>query len=431
MKRRGVLALYLVLAAAAVAVVMLLALAASRAAGTSEAVEDARAKTSIIAATAMATVPDGLLTGDRAAVAEVDSLVRDSVLAPEVARVKVWGPDGTIIYSDEPRLIGTTYRLGSEELEVLHSGGVEAELSDLSKPENRYESNVGQMLEVYLPVKTSNGTPVLFEMYYRYDSVTDSARRIWLRFAPIVLGGLLLLALLELPLALWLVRRVRRGEEDKAALLQAAVDASEVERNRIASDLHDGVVQDLTGISYSLAAAAGTLTSEGSEMAAPVGAAADHTRTAVSALRSLLIEIYPPNLRDAGLANALDGLLASPRSRGIGVRLEINPDLTLPVEVEALLFRGAQEGLRNVVTHAHATEVKVAVAEAHGRATLTVEDNGVGVPPDAWQEPDEGHAGLRLLADLVARAGGNLTLNANSGRPGSTLTITLPSVGTS
>ena len=429
MKRRGVLAVYLILAAAAVAVVMVLALAASRAAGTSEAVEDARAKTAIIAATAMATVPDGLLSGDAAAIAEVDALVHDSVLAPDVARVKVWGSDGTIIYSDEPRLIGTKYNLGAEELSVLNNGGVEAELSDLTKPENRYESNVGKMLEVYLPVTTASGQPVLFEMYYRYDSVTDSARRIWLRFAPIVLGGLLLLALLELPLALWLVKRVRRGEEDKAALLQAAVDASEVERNRIASDLHDGVVQDLTGISYSLAAAAGTLAREGSPVAPGVSNAAAHTRTAVSALRSLLIEIYPPNLRDAGLPNALDGLLASPRSRGISAELDIDPNLSLPVEVEALLFRSAQEGLRNVVSHSQATSVELRVVEVDGWATVEVSDNGVGVAPGQWQSPREGHAGLRLLADLVGRAGGTLVLEPNIERPGSTLCVKLPTGG--
>lgn len=425
MKRRGVLTIYLVLAASAVAVVMVLALVASRAAGTSEAVEDARAKTTLIASTTMATVPDGLLTGDAAAIADVDALIRDTVLAPDVARVKVWGPDGTIVYSDEPRLIGTKYALGAEELDVLRNGGVEAEPSDLRKPENRFETHVGKMLEVYLPVKTASGQPMLFEMYYRDDSVSQSARRIWLRFAPIVLGGLTLLALVELPLALWLVRRVRRGEEDKAALLQSAVDASEAERNRLAGDLHDGVVQDLTGISYSLAAAATKLQQQGSPEASPVSDAAQHTRTAVSALRSLLIEIYPPNLRDAGLANALDGLLASPRSRGIRADLEVDPGIELPVDVEALLFRAAQEGLRNVISHADATEVVVRVAQADRQVTLAVRDNGIGIDSGEQRQSKVGHAGLRLLSDLVGRAGGNLTMTSNDG-PGSTLTVTLP-----
>lgn len=153
--------------------------------------------------------------------------------------------------------------------------------------------------------------------------------------------------------------------------------------------------------------------------------AAQHTRTAVSALRSLLIEIYPPNLRDAGLANALDGLLASPRSRGIRADLEVDPGIELPVDVEALLFRAAQEGLRNVISHADATEVVVRVAQADRQVTLAVRDNGIGIDSGEQRQSKVGHAGLRLLSDLVGRAGGNLTMTSNDG-PGSTLTVTLP-----
>ncbi len=410
--RRGrLLAIYAVAALAAILVVIALSLWASQQVGTQEAVSDARSTTQVLAATTMAEIPNGLLTGDPAAIAAIDAVVRSSVLRPDIARVKIWRGDGTILYSDEQRLIGTAYPLGAEEQQVLQYGGIEAEPSDLTKPENQYEQEVGRMLEVYLPVATEDRTRLLFEVYYRGDALTDASRRIWTRFAPIIIGGLLLLALLELPLAWWLVNRAKRDEAEKQELLQSAVDASEAERHRIASDLHDGVVQDLTGVSYALVATAGRLRAEGSGAAESVDEAATHTRTAVSALRSLLIEIYPPNLRDAGLAAALDGLLAGPRSRGLTATLAADPDTRLPEETEALIYRAAQEALRNVVTHSQATRVDIALVESERTVTLTVADDGRGLAGGDWRAPASGHAGLRLLADLAARDGGSLTVD--------------------
>ena len=119
--------------------------------------------------------------------------------------------------------------------------------------------------------------------------------------------GVLLLALLQLPLAWRLSTRIQRDQVAKQRLLEAAVEASDVERKRIAADLHDGVVQDLTGVTFTLAAMTNSF-EPGDARAESVETAAAHTRNAVTALRSLLVEIYPPNLRDAGIESALGGL---------------------------------------------------------------------------------------------------------------------------
>ena len=58
-------------------------------------------------------------------------------------RVKIWAPDGRIVYSDEPRLIGARYTLGDDDQEALEDGVTRAELSDLCRPENRYERSAG------------------------------------------------------------------------------------------------------------------------------------------------------------------------------------------------------------------------------------------------------------------------------------------------
>src|SRR5689334_24076562 len=105
---------------------------------------------------------DGLLRRDPAAIARVDRIVRGRVTSDPIVRVKIWSPDGTIVYSDEPRLIGDHFALGADEREVIENGGVDAEISDLDKPENRYEVRDRKLLEVYMPVHTTSGKPLMF-----------------------------------------------------------------------------------------------------------------------------------------------------------------------------------------------------------------------------------------------------------------------------
>jgi len=161
-----------------------------------------------------------------------------------------------IVYSDEPRLIGAHYTLRPADRAEFRNRKVDAEVSNLSKPENRFERGFGRLLEVYLPISTPHGTPLRYETYYRSSFVDARARRIFRQFAPVMLGALILLALIQLPLAWRLAKRVERGREERERLLRQAIEASETERQRIARDLHDGVVQDLAAASYSLAAAA-------------------------------------------------------------------------------------------------------------------------------------------------------------------------------
>ena len=145
----------------------------------------------------------------------MDRVVKERVLSGSIVRVKIWAADGRILYSDEPRLVGRGSALGEDEREALVSGLVNAELSDLSRPENRFERAEGELLEVYLRVRAPSGEPVLFELYERFDSVVASGRRIWSPFLPALLAALLLLWLVHLPLAYRLARRVRRGHEER------------------------------------------------------------------------------------------------------------------------------------------------------------------------------------------------------------------------
>ncbi len=106
---------------------------ASRKVAEREAVNDAAQTTDLLAASAVQpALEDALLTGSPAALARLDDAVRTRVLGDAVVRVKIWTPDGRILYSDEPRIIGATFALGEEERQVLENPTTHAEVSDLT-----------------------------------------------------------------------------------------------------------------------------------------------------------------------------------------------------------------------------------------------------------------------------------------------------------
>ena len=401
------------------------ALLALRGLGNAEALRDARQFATLAGQGIVEpTVAAGLLRGEPEAIAAVDRIVQERVLGERVVRVKLWARDGRIVYSDEPRLIGARFPLEAEKLDVLRSGATNASLTDVSGPENRYERGQGDLYEVYLPIRAPDGTPLLFETYQRRSAVASTGRRIWMPFAALMLGSLVLLWLVQVPLAWRLDRRLRRSQAEREALLVRAVEASDDERRRIAADLHDGPVQHLAGISYSLSAAAQT---EGSADAREtLRQAAAGTRDSMRRLRSLLVEIHPPNLRASGLEAALADLLAPLRARGAETSLTVDPALGLDEGAERIVYRAAAEALRNVERHADANRVDVAVEGRDDGVRLVVTDDGVGFGPgDRERRREEGHVGLSLLEELAERAGGRLAVRSAPG-DGTTFELELP-----
>jgi two-component system, NarL family, sensor kinase len=409
---REALVRYLVSGLAAVVLVGLLGVWLARRAGEAEAIRDAKDQTQLFAhGSVEPAIGAGFLKGDPRALDAVDRIVEEGVVNDEgVVRVKIWDRSGRIVYSDQPSLIGSRYHLGPEDLAEFKGAKAHAEVSDLSKPENRYERQYGKLLEVYLPIEAPGGLPLRYEAYYRSSFISARGRRIFGEFAPLMLGGLLLLALIQLPLAWWLARRVQRGQDERERLLRRAIEASDVERRRIARDLHDGVVQDLAAVSFSLSAAA-----EGAPPPydAELREAAAETRHGIGQLRTLLVEIYPPELHRAGLEAALTDVLASASARGLETALEVDPDAALGRDTEALFFRVAQEAIRNSVKHAGAKHVRVSVQAEDGRARLEVDDDGRGFDPAT--AGGDGHFGLRAVEELVRESGGRLEVDSAPG----------------
>jgi two-component system, NarL family, sensor kinase len=380
--------------------------------GEREAVADARMTTLIKAQGIVEpALTDGIVAGDPTSIARLTRTVRNDVLDDSLIRVKIWTPGGTIVFSDEPALIGATYALGADERAAIVSGKIEAEASDLAKPENRFERRYGKLLEIYLPVRTPSGQPLLFEAYFRYTAVAVQGARLWRSFAPIALGALVMLEVVQIPLAWSLARRLRQRLREREGLLRRALEASEVERRQIASDLHDGAVQDLAGVAYALSAASrsgGGAPGVAEESAATI-------RKSIQALRSLIVDIYPPNFEQVSFESALREILDRAEERGIAVRLDLSQmQDPFPSGVARLLYRAAQEGIRNVLNHAEAATVRVHVGTTGGVAVLEVVDDGKGLAgADVASKRASGHLGLTALRGLVLDAGGMLDVTAS------------------
>ena len=375
---------------------------------------------------------DSLVPGDHAAIASLDRIVRQRILSNDVVRVKLWTADGRVIYSDEARLIGQHFTLDGPELASLSNGTPDAGVSDLTDAENQYERGFGKLLQVYLRVRTPGGVPLLFETYQRYQAITQYQQTVWSSFLPVLIIGLAILFVVQIPLAVGMARRLRASLVERESLLQRAINASEQERRRIARDLHDGVVQRLAGVTFSLSALARRLVSAGgvepvSVAAAPaVDNAAAETRAAMRELRTLIVEIAPPTLHADGINSALRDLLEPLAESGIAVSLDAAPDLDLSTATTALLFRVAQEALRNVGKHAAATRVDVSLVRSGELIRLEVADDGHGfVTSELDDRRRDGHVGLSLLRDLVTDGDGTLQVESQPGN-GTRIAVEVP-----
>ena len=358
---------------------------------------------------------EGILRGDSATLLRIDELVNGGVLRGPIAQVTIRDGDGRVLYADDPSLIGSTSVLSAPEREALRTGSAITSESGDVETDGRL-ADLGPLLEVSLPVTTPRGRVLLFQASIPRDSVSASAEELWRAFLPVLAVALVALAVVQIPLALRVARQVRASQRERELLLQRAIESSDLERRRIAGDLHDGPIQQLAGLSMSLAAAADSAAPTDAA-AVPLREAASATRRSVRALRSVLMGIYPPNVRRAGLGSALADLSAPLTELGISTEMDVPPDLDLPQDVEALLFRASGEAFRNVERHARAGRVRVHVAAEGGVAVLEVEDDGIGFPSaDVGLTRANGHIGLPLLRDLAEDSGGTLVVDSVEGR---------------
>jgi signal transduction histidine kinase len=204
--------------------------------------------------------------------------------------------------------------------------------------------------------------------------------------------------------------------------LSRVVAGQEVERRRLARELHDETGQALTSILLGL-------------RAVDDKAADDKTRKAVAELRELVVatlqdvrrlavQLRPKALDDFGLVPALERLAQTfAETSGIDVQLEAHlGQERLPAEVETTLYRIVQEGLTNVVKHAHASHVSILLARRDRTAVAVIEDDGQGFGDDAAESDGVGLLGIQERVELHD---GRVTMESTPGS-GTTLRVEVP-----
>jgi two-component system NarL family sensor kinase len=383
----------------------------SEGAGRSEAVADARVTTELLAhSVAEPAIPRRLVAGDAGAIDRFDRAVLSRLMVGDVRRIKIWRADGTIVYSDETQLIGKRFALDDEQRQVLDSGATEGGVSDLRRRENRFETDENGLLEVYTRIESPEHQPLLFEAYYSVATVQQRATEVLRPFRRITTGALLAILLLGVPLIGGLTLRLTRASRARERLMLRAIDSSEAERRRIARDLHDGVVQELAGTAFALSGSArDPVLSPG--LRADLDRAGEAVRRSLRQLRSLLVEIHPPGLDAGSLAASLEDLAAPAVSAGTATTVSVSGIEGAPDHVVTLVWRAAQESIRNAVRHAHASRLTVEVTGDDRQVRLVVKDDGVGFDPGS--RSDTGSYGLRGLKSLVEDGGGVVNVESS------------------
>jgi two-component system, NarL family, sensor histidine kinase UhpB len=211
-----------------------------------------------------------------------------------------------------------------------------------------------------------------------------------------------------------------RLESARRDAARTALAAQEAERLRVAQELHDEIGQTLTAVTIQAERAADSDLALAPEALRRV---ADAVRDSLDEVRRIARELRPEALDDLGLVNALIALCSRVDAQG-GLRVRRDLQGGLPAmsrETELVIYRVAQEGLTNALRHAEAATAKVSLKSDSAVVTLTVSDDGKGMP-DELPRTTAGVAGMRERALLV---GGHLSIGSRQGQ-GTEVHLTVP-----
>ncbi len=203
------------------------------------------------------------------------------------------------------------------------------------------------------------------------------------------------------------------------------------ERNRLARDLHDSVIQTIFSITLTAESARALLVKKPDRLPAQLERLQNLARSALSEMRALIFQLRPAALEEQGLVVALEKHLAVLRNKeNFEIELQVSntTETLLSAEHEQALYRIAQEALNNVIKHSQATHVWVKLATDSQKVVLIVKDNGMGFEPEKQsisKNIGQKSFGVTSMTERAELVGGVLDIESQPGQ-GSTVTATLP-----
>ena len=197
------------------------------------------------------------------------------------------------------------------------------------------------------------------------------------------------------------------------------------ERNRLALDLHDAVSQKLFGLVLTAESALTLLDREPAAAREQLARLQSLAQEARDELRSLVLELRPPDLERDGLCGALRKHVEMLRRlQPVPIELDLDANIDRDPGRDRELLRIAQEALHNALRHAHAQHLAVRLGREDGKLLLEVEDDGVGFDPAAGGLRST-HLGLTSMEERAERVGAQLAIRSRQGR-GTTVRLEVP-----
>lgn len=221
------------------------------------------------------------------------------------------------------------------------------------------------------------------------------------------------------------IENARLAEQSRYVLLAS-------ERDRIAREMHDGVVQSLFSISLGLEVCKKQVTRDPAVVAERLEELQQHLNVSMGELRRFIYDLRPMKLTELGFVGAIEYWVRE-ITQGRPVRGAVVVDGLLPQldpSEEACLYRVAKEAVSNIVRHSGAESFEVRV-EPHDRSiTMTISDDGNGFDATLVMGGGTQGLGLKSISDRVSRDGGTLGVTSEAGR-GTTIVVGLPVGGVS
>lgn len=223
-----------------------------------------------------------------------------------------------------------------------------------------------------------------------------------------------------------LIRTVQKHREELKGLTAKLFQTQELERRRIARELHDEAGQALTGINFTLETIEKSLSTEPDLMKGLVSDVKKQINRTYQEMRRLSYRLHPALLSDLGLEPALDSYLTR-----ISKHSELNIDFKmvgfeerLDLEIETVLYRLSQEALTNTLKHSNAKHFRLSIIKSFPHIIFAAEDDGVGFEP-AEITKHKDTLGLLSMRERASMLGGSFTLRSRR-RKGTRIRIEIP-----
>ncbi len=373
------------------------------------------------------------------------------LLKRHIALLKIWSPDGHILYSTLPELIGRVFPIDDNLRRALHGQSI-VQFASLEDEAHWYErQHWDRLIEVYVPLSSPNGEILAVAEVYLTTDTIDAELRIarWRTWAFLTLATLLMYLTLNT-----LVLRGDHIIRQQAQMLQDQLQtvSSLLEQNRqlhvrvqraarrsttlnerfhrrISSELHDGPAQAL-GVALLRLDALDRALAEAhlpQKVRQNLGIIRLSIEQAWREIRAIAHGLRLPELQGLSLPEViLRAVTQHERRTNTHVKLELAPDLPdeVPEEIKIATYRIIEEALSNAYRHAQGKGQAVKVGYRDGQLFLRISDQGPGF---VWEEALQrnGHLGLVSMRERAESLGGNIRINSTLGQ-GTTIEVTFP-----